>query len=211
MAGGTPPRAPQLVRQNACSNFNLTELGNTSMGTPMRGEVERLIQEWGLDEYGSHYGQVRVAAEAKPSAKPYLSNRDRQMLALPTHKRSKVNEVLWAIEDLIGPCKSWPKWVAKICWMKKLSDVNSLRLITFCIGNGLPPHLLFQWLRVRKVKHNLQKFHNTMGNVKASMGSEGPTRHFYWNLHMEEYCFMNGLPRNNLTMTVKDPSTPAPP
>ena len=179
------------------------------MGTPMRGEVERLIQEsWGLDEYGSHYGQVRVAAEAKPSAKPsakpYLSNRDRQMLALPTHKRSKVNEVLWAVEDLIGPCKSWPKWIREIYWMRKLNHNDSLKVITFGLGNSLPPHLIFEWLRVRGVAVHWKDFHNDMKFIKGIMGLDGPMKWFYWDLRAGEYCFMNGLPRNNLTMAVKD-------
>jgi hypothetical protein len=182
------------------------------MGTPMRGEVERLIQEsWGLDEYGSHYGQVRVAAEAKPSAKPsakpYLSNRDRQMLALPTHKRSKVNEVLWAVEDLIGPCKSWPKWIREIYWMRKLNHNDSLKVITFGLGNSLPSHLIVEWLRVRRVEVEWAKFYTDMQFVQKIMELEEPIDKFYYDLRAKEWCFMNGLPRNAITKKVKGRKT----
>ena len=136
---------------------------------------------------------------------------DSLMLALPTSKRVAEYEVLWAVEDLIGSCKTWPRWVAKIFWMKKLNNADALRLVTFCLGNALPPHVLFQWLRVRGVALHWPKFHADMSAVKKSMGLDGPTKYFYWDLRTQEYCFMNGLPRNNLTMAVKDPSIPAPP
>jgi hypothetical protein len=140
-----------------------------------------------------------------------LSKRDLAMLKLPTYKRTREHEALWAIEDLIGPCSSWPEWIRKIYWMKKLNNRNSLRLVTFGLGNSLPPHLICEWVRVRRVALHWPKFHADMSAVKKSMGLDGPTKYFYWDLRTQEYCFMNGLPRNNLTMAVKDPSIPAPP
>ena len=164
--------------------------------------AKHLIQEWEVDLHGS-----KLQLELKVNWNPGLSKRDRQMLALPTHKRGKVNEVLWAIEDLIGPCSSWPDQERQFFWMKKLSDVNSLRLTTFCIGNGLPPHLLFQWLRVRGVGFDTNKCFNHLKNTRKGMEAMevGPKSLFFFDLVMGEHCFMNGLPRNNLTMSVKDP------
>jgi hypothetical protein len=133
------------------------------------------------------------------------------MLKLLTCKRTREHEVLWAIEDLIGPCRSWPKWIRKIYWTNKLDNRDALRVVTFGLGNGLPPHLICEWLRVRRVAVHWPKLHNHMRVVKDSMGLDGPTKCFYWDLRTQEYCFMNGLPRNNLTMTVKDPSVPTPP
>jgi hypothetical protein len=128
---------------------------------------------------------------------------DSLMLALPTSKRVAEYEVLWAVEDLIGSCKTWPRWVAKIFWMKKLNNADALRLVTFCLGNALPPHVLFQWLRVRGVALHWQKLHTHMRLVKDSMGLDGPTQYFYYDLRAQEYCFMNGLPRNFITKGVK--------
>jgi hypothetical protein len=164
--------------------------------------AKHLIQEWEVDLHGS-----KLQLELKVNWNPGLSKRERQMLALPTHKRGKVNEVLWAIEDLIGPCSSWPDQERQFFWMKKLSDVNSLRLTTFCIGNGLPPRLLFQWLRVRGVGFDTNKFFNHLKNTRKGMEAMevGPKSLFFFDLVMGEHCFMNGLPRNNLTMSVKDP------
>jgi hypothetical protein len=47
--------------------------------------------------------------------------------------------------------------------------------------------------------------------VQKIMELEEPIDKFYYDLRAKEHCFMNGLPRNNLTMTVKDPSVPTPP
>jgi hypothetical protein len=107
-----------------------------------------------------------------------LSKRDTRMLKLTTSMRLQEHEVLWAVEDLIGSCKTWPRWVAKIFWMKKLNNADALRLVTFCLGNALPPHVLFQWLRVRGVALHWQKLHTHMRLVKDSMGLDGPTRNF---------------------------------
>ena len=132
-----------------------------------------------------------------------LSKRDTRMLKLTTSMRLQEHEVLWAVEDLIGSCKTWPRWVAKIFWMKKLNNADALRLVTFCLGNALPPHVLFQWLRVRGVALHWQKLHTHMRLVKDSMGLDGPAKHFYYDLRAQEYCFMNGLPRNFITKGVK--------
>jgi len=140
-----------------------------------------------------------------------LSKRDLAMLKLPTYKRTREHEALWAIEDLIGPCSSWPEWIRKIYWMKKLDNRDALRVVTFGLGNSLPPHLIFEWLRVRRVAVDWVKFRADMKAVKKSMGLDGVITFFYWDLRTEEYCFMNGLPRNNFTMAVKGPSIPAPP
>jgi hypothetical protein len=69
-----------------------------------------------------------------------LSKRDLAMLKLPIYKRTREHEVLWAIEDLIGPCSSWPDRERQIYWMKKLNHRDALRVVTFGLGNGLPPH-----------------------------------------------------------------------
>jgi hypothetical protein len=179
------------------------------------GEFEASWASWwnGFERGLKNRAWVNEARARSTQVKPTdgLRKRDVAMLKLPTHKRTREHEVLWAIEDLIGPCSSWPEWIRKIYWMKKLDNKNSLRLVTFGLGNGLPPHLICEWLRVRRVAVHWPKLHNHVRVVKDSMGLDGPTKCFYWDLRTQEYCFMNGLPRNNLTMAVKDPSIPAPP
>ena len=88
-----------------------------------------------------------------------------------------------------------------------LRDVDSLRLVTFCMGNGLPPHLLVQWLSVKGVCYNAEKLNDRIDRVRSSMRLEDGTKsdYFYWSLCAQEYCFMNGDPRNALTKGVKPP------
>jgi hypothetical protein len=132
-----------------------------------------------------------------------LSKRDVAMLKLPTYKRTREHEVLWAIEDLIGPCSSWPDRERQIYWMKKLNHRDALRVVTFGLGNGLPPHLIFEWLRVREVKVHWPDFHNDMQLIQKIMELEEPIDKFYYDLRAKEWCFMNGLPRNAITKKVK--------
>ena len=145
-----------------------------------------------MDEYGHFIGCIE-----QPTPMP---EGDLQMLRLGVSRRNKEDEVLWAIEDLIGESQSWPGWIRGIFWMDHLRDVDSLRLVTFCMGNGLPPHLLFQWLRVRRVKHNPQKLHEHLKKVRSSMDLEpSECKFFYWDLAGQEYCLtMDTLEINSL-------------
>jgi hypothetical protein len=136
-----------------------------------------------------------------------LSKRDLAMLKLPIYKRTREHEVLWAIEDLIGPCSSWPDRERQIYWMKKLNHRDALRVVTFGLGNGLPPHLIFEWLRVREVKVHWPDFHNDMQLIQKIMELEEPIDKFYYDLRAKEWCFMNGLPRNAITKKVKGRKT----
>jgi hypothetical protein len=136
-----------------------------------------------------------------------VSKRDVAMLKLPTYKRTREHEVLWAIEDLIGPCSSWPDRERQIYWMKKLNHRDALRVVTFGLGNGLPPHLIFEWLRVREVKVHWPDFHNDMQLIQKIMELEEPIDKFYYDLRAKEWCFMNGLPRNAITKKVKGRKT----
>ena len=120
-----------------------------------------------------------------------LRKRDVAMLKLPTHKRTREHEVLWAIEDLIGPCSSWPDRERQIYWMKKMNHRDALRVVTFGLGNGLPPHLIFEWLRVREVKVHWPDFHNDMQLIQKIMELEEPIDKFYYDLRAKEWCFMN--------------------
>ena len=154
--------------------------------------LENEIGAYEMDEYGHFIEYIE-----QPTPMP---EGDLQMLRLGVSRRNKEDEVLWAIEDLIGESQSWPEWIRGIFWMDHLRDVDSLRLVTFCMGNGLPPHLLFQWLRVRGVKHNPEKLHGHLKAVRASMDLEpSECKFFYWDVAGQEYCFMTGHPRNSLT------------
>ena len=127
-------------------------------------------------------------------------------LALGVKERHAEHQVLFAVTDLIGPCVKWPSWVAKIFWMSKLTNVNAMRLAAFLLCNGLPSHVMHQWLHVRGVKHNEKKLKSTEKAVLEAMrlSDEDVTRaqqigriqYFYFDLVRNEYCFANGSPRN---------------
>ena len=125
------------------------------------------------------------------------------MLHLGVSSRHTEDEVLWAIEDIIGPKELWPEWVRnQLFWETKMTDELCLKYILFSVGNLLPSHLIWQWLRVRRVQFNHYKFNDTLEKVKKAMVAES-TKFFYWDINKGEYCFMNGPPRNNNANGVK--------
>ena len=137
-----------------------------------------------------------------------LTQYQKNQLALGVHERVHESQVLFAISELIGPCVLWPNWIAKIFWAKKLNSVNAMRLTVFLLGNGLPSHVMHQWLRVRGITHDAKKLQAMEGAVRGAMmrsddevaraEQKGRTQFFYFDLVRKEYCFANGSPRNNI-------------
>ena len=68
-----------------------------------------------------------------------MPEEDLQMLRLGVSRRNKEDEVLWAIEDIIGPKELWPEWVRdQLFWETKMTDELCLK---YCSPSGIscPP------------------------------------------------------------------------
>lgn len=126
-----------------------------------------------------------------------------KLLRMPIEQRVSIHAVLHAVEEQIGPCKLWPQPMRKLFWSRGLNHSSSLKLAAFCMGNGLPPHLLPQWLAVRGVAFHPGDLQRDLKALQVAMCTPGSRKYFYWDLVLGEYCFMNGKPRNNITNTVK--------
>ena len=129
------------------------------------------------------------------------------MLEAPVHGRKTEGEVLFAIEEMIGPSKTWPARINDIFFLRKLNRTDRLNIITFTLGNGLPPHVLHQWIAVGQVECDKAKFNVDLEAVLQSMtlnlDNKPAEKYFYFDLVLQEWCFMNGIPRNNITNTCK--------
>ena len=137
------------------------------------------------------------------------------MLKTPMCGRESEGEVVFAIEEMIGHPKTWPAWIKDIFFLRKLNRTNRLNIITFTLGNGLPPHVLHQWIAVRQVECDKAKFNVDLEAVLQSMTLDPDNKlaqkYFYFDLVLQEYCFMNGIPRNALTRGLKGPRERQPP
>jgi hypothetical protein len=136
-----------------------------------------------------------------------LTECEKRQLASGINERVNESHVLFAITELIGPCVRWPNWVVKMFWGAKLNNVNAMRLTTFLTCNGLPSHLMHQWLHVRGVEHDTKRLKATEKGVLEAMALSDHetsacaipslgTQFFYFDLIRGEYCFANGSPRN---------------
>ena len=129
------------------------------------------------------------------------------MLKAPVCGRKTEGEMLFAISEMIGCPETWPDWIRRIFFLKTISNANALRVITFTLGNGLPPHILHQWIAVRQVECDKTKFDVDLDTALQSMTLDLDNKlakgHFYFGLVGDEWCFMNGIPRNSTTNTCK--------
>ena len=64
--------------------------------------LENEIGAYEMDEYGHFIGCIE-----QPTPMP---EEDLQMLRLGVSRRNKEDEVLWAIEDIVGPKELWSEW-----------------------------------------------------------------------------------------------------
>ena len=61
-------------------------------------------------------------------------------------------EVLFAAEEMIGKPSTWPPCLTKLWFKMHLDHWDMLKLFNFVLYNGLPLHILYQWLKVRAVQ-----------------------------------------------------------
>ena len=100
-------------------------------------------------------------------------------------------EVLFAAEEMIGKPSTWPPYLTKLWFKKHLDHWDMLKLFNFVLHNGLPLHILYQWLKVRAVQFDgsdavkiLKSWHN------------GPRDGgFTYDLVENCYCYLNGQRR----------------
>ena len=153
--------------------------------------------------------QQAINRKRKAALERMENKRVATMLKAPVCGRKTEGEMLFAISEMIGCPETWPAEIMGIFFLKKLSNANALRVITFTLGNGLPPHVLHQWMGVRQVEFDKAKFNADLVEVSKSMtlnlDSKLATTYFYFDLVLQEWCFMNGIPRNNNTNTPKPP------
>ena len=151
--------------------------------------------------------QQAIKRKRKAALERLANKRATTMLKTPMCGRESEGEVVFAIEEMIGHPKTWPSWIKDIFFLRKLNRTNRLNIITFTLGNGLPPHVLHQWIAVRQVECDKAKFNVDLEAVLQSMtldpGNKLAQKYFYFDLVLQEYCFMNGIPRNNITNTCK--------
>ena len=151
--------------------------------------------------------QQAINRKRKAALERMENKRAETMLKAPMCGRKTEEDVLFAISEMMGCPETWPDWIRRIFFLKTISNANALRVITFTLGNGLPPHVLHQWMGVRQVEFDKAKFNADLVEVSKSMtlnlDSKLATKHFYFDLVLKEYCFMNGIPRNALTGGLK--------
>ena len=132
----------------------------------------------------------RKAALAKREAQRVVG-----MLKAPILERTTEEEVLFALSDLIGSPKIWKKYLFDIFLSQHWSNDAIWKIVCFLAYNGCPQHLMWQWVRVRGVVCNERLLHYYWD--KTLHGTDQyKSAHFTWDLIVDDYCYLNGEPRN---------------
>ena len=106
-----------------------TDITPHCSGQPPTGKISVSIEARNM------MARKRGAALAKKEAKQVAN-----MLKTPISERRTEGQVLFAISEMIGHPKTWPAKFKDIFFLRKLNRTNRLNIITFTLGNGLPPH-----------------------------------------------------------------------
>ena len=116
-----------------------------------------------------------------------LQVEERHFLGQGIWERQTEFEVLFAAEEMLGKPSTWPPHLTKLWFKKHLDHWDMLKWFNFVLHNGLPLHILHQWLKVRAVQFDgpdavkiLKSWHN------------GPRDEGFTYDLIEGWCHLNG-------------------
>ena len=101
-------------------------------------------------------------------------------------------EVLFAAEEMIGKPSTWPPYLTKLWFKKHLDHWGMLKLFNFVLYNGLPLHILYQWLKVRAVQFDGP---DAVWVLKSWFDGTHADKGFTYDLIEGCYCYLNGQRR----------------
>ena len=101
-------------------------------------------------------------------------------------------EVLFAAEEMIGKPSTWPPYLTKLWFKKHLDHWDMLKLFNFVLYNGLPLHILYQWLKVRAVQFDGS---DAVWVLKSWFDGTYADKGFTYDLIEGCYCYLNGQRR----------------
>ena len=97
--------------------------------------------------------------------------------------------------DAFFPSEIWPLNILIAIWSTPLSDSQTFQLLLFFVGNGAPPHLVFEFI-LSSYLHDRSKITKRIaqiGWILSKLESKSSTW-FYYDLQKSHICFLNGLP-----------------
>ena len=122
--------------------------------------------------------QQAINRKRKAALERMENKRVATMLKAPVCGRKTEGEVLFAIEEMIGHPKTWKRYLSDIFWSNHWGNDELMKIVSFLAYNGLPFHLVEQWVAVRGVACEQRKlginWENTMqGKCKRGAFARG--------------------------------------
>ena len=92
--------------------------------------------------------------------------------------------------------KAWPQDMIKIFWSKPQTDIQTFKLMLFCLGDGCAPSLITEWILLSQMwmPEKAEKQAKQMDSILANMDRKMKTW-FYYDIDYGKWLYLNGLPR----------------
>ena len=101
--------------------------------------------------------------------------------------------------DAFYPLSVWPQEFKLIFWKKQIRTRDTFKLFLFLIGNGCSPHLISHWILTSqhwtRDKNCAEKRARQLDFPLSNMDSKSHIW-FYFDLHCEEWLYLNGQKRS---------------
>ena len=100
--------------------------------------------------------------------------------------------------DAFYPLSVWPQEFKLIFWKKPISDKDTFKLFLFLIGNGCSPHLISHWILTSQHWTTNKKAEKRARQLDFLLSNMDNKSHiwFYFDLHCEEWLYLNGQKRS---------------
>ena len=95
---------------------------------------------------------------------------------------------MFAISDAIGHPNTWKRYLADIFWSRHWDNVGLMKIVCFLAYNGLPYHLMQQWVAVRGVACEQRKLGINWENTMQGKCKRGA---FTWDLIAKDWCLLD--------------------
>ena len=117
-------------------------------------------------------------------------------MSVITQERRRLFQLLNG--DIFYPISTWPRDIKMLFWKKPIGETDTFKLLLFFLGNGCSPTIISQWILSSQhwaESKKVDKRTRQINYVIKNLTTKGHVW-FYYDLHYEEWLFLNGQKRH---------------
>ena len=101
--------------------------------------------------------------------------------------------------DIFYAIQTWPTEIQQLFWKKPTGDNDSFKLLLFFIGNGCSPEVIAKWILTSQHWAPHSKGEKRARQINFIVQNLSSKAHiwFYFDIHHDEWLYLNGEKRNS--------------